>query len=308
MRTPRYWAAFSLVVATGCAGGPAPTYPGAIKQDRGEFILYGDTRDHDPREFFRGHAADERQSVARRLVAENPDFVLSTGDLVRCGANRSEWRRFDEENAGIREAGIPFFPSLGNHDYLGDEKEALSNYFERFPALEGRKWYDIRYRGLLILVLDSNEDMLADYEKALEVKWLTGELEKADGDASVKWIILTSHHTPCTNAVLFSDSLWVREQFLVPAKKTRKFKAYVAGHVHTYERFFEDGIHFVVSGGGGAPLNDVEEGRGTKHKDVYLGPRRFHYLKVSVKDALRIECNMLTEKGEWRVVDDFTIP
>lgn len=307
MRALAGLAVFTLLAGCASAPDPAPTYPGTIKQEKGYFILYGDTRDHDPREFFRGHAGDERQSVAHRLVTEEPDFVLSTGDLVRCGANRSEWKRFDEENKGLRDAGIAFFPSLGNHDYLGEEKEALSNYFERFPAIEGKKWYELRYKGLAILVLDSNEDMLADYEKQLEVKWLHDALDKAEADPSVKWIVLTSHHTPCTNAVLFSDSLWVREQFLAAAKKTKKFKAYIAGHVHTYERFFEDGIHFVVSGGGGAPLNDVEEGRSTKHKDVYVGPRRFHYLKVSVGDSVRVETIMLDEKGEWKKVDEFTI-
>jgi hypothetical protein len=110
----------------------------------------------------------------------------------------------------------------------------------------------------------------------------------------------------CTNAVLFSDSQFVRANFLEAAKKTKKFKAYIAGHVHTYERFLEDGIHFVVSGGGGAPLNDVESGRGTKHKDVYQGSRRFHYLKVTVKDDVHVETIMLDEKGAWSKVDEFT--
>jgi 3',5'-cyclic AMP phosphodiesterase CpdA len=276
-----------------------------MKEDRGFFIVYGDTRDHDPREVWREHATDERRSVPHRLVEEAPDFVLSTGDLVRCGANRAEWDRFDEENASFRERGIAYFPSLGNHDYLGEEKEALSNYFERFPALEGRKWYELRYRGLVILVLDSNEENLADYEKQLEVHWLEERIAKADADPSTKWIMLTSHHTAYTNAVLFSDSLWVQENFVARARRSKKFRAYLAGHVHSYERFRVDGVDFVVSGGGGAPLNDVK-GKAGKHPDLYDGPRRFHYLKVSVGDEARVETVMLDEKGEWRTVDRFT--
>jgi hypothetical protein len=297
-----------LLAATfGCASAPdpAPTYPGKLRDARGAFLVYGDTRDHDPREVWREHATEERQSVARRLAEEDPDFVVSTGDLVRCGANRSEWTRFDEENTPIRERGTAFFPALGNHDYLGEEKEALSNWFERFPHLDGRKWYDIRYRHLLIIVLDSNEENLADYEKALEVRWLKDTVERADADPDVRWIVLVSHHTAYTNAVLFSDSLWVQECFVANAKLSKKFRAYFAGHVHSYERFFEDGIHYVVSGGGGAPLNDVEGKKG-KHKDLYDGPRRFHYLRVSVEKEVKVETIMLDEKGQWSVVDRFS--
>jgi 3',5'-cyclic AMP phosphodiesterase CpdA len=292
-----------------CSTPPAPAekYTAPIKETKGFFILYGDTREQDPREsVWRPGDPKARQLLAVRLAEEDPDFILSTGDLVRTGADRSLWERFDRENAAIREHGIAYYPSLGNHDYAGDEKEALSNYFEHFPLLEGRKWYDLHYKGLTLLVLDSNEDALADYERELEAKWLEAELAKADADPAVKWVIVTSHHTPYTNAVLFSDSLWVQETFLARAKTCKKFKAYVAGHVHSYERFKIDGYDFVVSGGGGAPLNSVSGKKG-KHADLYDGPRQFHYLRFHVGDDIRVETVMVDDDEHWNVVDRFTI-
>jgi hypothetical protein len=297
--------AIALLLA-GCASEDAPpaTYSGAIHEARGFFVVYGDTRDHDPREVWRGHADEERQSVAQKIAAEEPDFILSTGDLVRCGANRSEWVRFDQENASIRERGIPYFPALGNHDYNGDASLAIDNFFGHFPELRRHKWYGLSYRGLRLLVLDSNEDELTDDERTLEAKWLEGEIAKADADDSVKWVVLLSHHTAYTNAVLFSDSLWVQETFVARARRTKKLRAYFAGHVHSYERFRVDGVDFVVSGGGGAPLNDVEGKKG-KHPDLYDGPRRFHYLRVTVGAEVKVETVMLDEKGAWNVVDTF---
>lgn len=303
--------ALALLLLAGCSSSPPrfETYSGTMKDQKGFFIIYGDTRDHDPREVWREHATAQRLEVSKRLVAEAPDFIVSTGDLVRCGALVSEWERFDQENAGLREKGIAYFPALGNHDYLGDPKQALSNFFGHFPALSGRKWYDLRYRGLLLLVLDSNVDQLAPYERELEAKWLDEQLDRAEKDDAVKWIVLSSHHTPYTNAVLFSDSRWVQVTFLNRARRAKKFRAYIAGHVHSYERFRLDGIDFVVSGGGGAPLNDVA-GKNGPHPDLYDGPRLFHYIKVTVANDVKLETVMLDDTDEpfalrWKVVDSF---
>jgi hypothetical protein len=31
-----------------------------------------------------------------------------------------------------------------------------------------------------------------------------------------------------------------------------------SGHDHAYEHFFQNGVHYIVTGGGGAPLYDVD--------------------------------------------------
>ena len=79
-------------------------------------------------------------------------------------------------------------------------------------------------------------------------------------------------------------------------------RVFVAGHVHAYERFLKDGVHFLVSGGGGGPVRELGAGR---HPDLYAGPRGFHYLRFRLDDGLRCDVMMLGPDGTWSRVDGF---
>ncbi|MDY0005011.1 MAG: hypothetical protein RBU30_27175, partial [Polyangia bacterium] len=46
---------------------------------------------------------------------------------------------------------------------------------------------------------------------------------------------------------------------LLPILQATDVHLVVSGHNHLYERFFGHGIHFVVSGGGGAPLYGTDD-------------------------------------------------
>jgi hypothetical protein len=298
-----------VVLLAACrAAAPPAVYSGAVAQDRGAFVIYGDTRAWIFGELWRRPAGNERRAVFKRLVEERPAFVVNTGDLVASGSSESDWQTFDEETAALRAAGIAYLPILGNHDLWPSRDAGLENWFVRFPFLEGRRWYEVRHAGVALLLLDSNEYDLSADEVAAQDAWLAERLAAADADPSVRCVLLACHHPAMTNSIVHGGSAWVREHFVTPIAAHQKVRAFFAGHSHSYEHFVENGVHFVVSGGGGAPLMDVA-GPGGKYPDLYDGPRGHHFCRLTPRaDRIDVEMVRLEYDGGWSVADAWSIP
>ena len=85
-----------------------------------------------------------------------------------------------------------------------------------------------------------------------------------------------------------------------------------AGHVHNYERNEQDGIVYLVSGGGGASPYPVDR----SPKDLYQGKEfpNFHYLRFElVGSVLKAQMIRLRDpqadaaQAQWDVKDQFEV-
>jgi 3',5'-cyclic AMP phosphodiesterase CpdA len=270
------------------------------------FIMLSDTQRPMPAEFWRPDTTAARRQVARAVADEDPAFVVNAGDLTCHGSYPEEWRRFREEQDPIFSRGIPYYPALGNHDYYGDRAVALRRFFTFFPALAGRKWYEVRFAPVLLLVLDSNFDQLTGEEIRDQNHWIERTLAAAESDACVRHVILCFHHPPFTNGKLFAGSDGARRHFL--SRLTPKVKVVFSGHVHSYERFFRDGVQYVVSGGAGGPPADVETSS-PRLPAAYDGRRSFHYCRFTLAgDRLVCDVIMRMDDGSWMPADGFACP
>lgn len=314
----RFLDACRLAVALACLGGaglgascastepgPVPAYDAPLAPGApGKFILFGDSRKTLGQEFWRPRFDAERLLVIRALADEAPAFILNTGDLVSAGSDPAQWRDFHRENQPIFSKRIPYFPGLGNHEYMWDKSEGLAHYFASFPRLKGRKWYDLPFPPALVLVLDSNFGELGDEEAAAQERWLEETLAAAERDDAIRHVILAFHHAPYTNAVAHGDSRAAQQRFL--SRKTPKVHVVLTGHVHAYERFLVDGVQCVVSGGGGAPLMQLDTAK-PRHTDEFRGPayRPFHYCRFTI-DGPRLLCDVvMLQDRAWKRVDGF---
>jgi hypothetical protein len=297
-----------LVVLAACRTAPPPAvYPNEFTTARGEFVVCGDTRGWIFGEFWRAPQGFERRAIVGRLVRERPDFVLNSGDLVAMGSSESDWEVFDAETAPLRDAGIAYLPVLGNHDLWPSTSGGLANWFARFSWLQGRRWYEVRYGYADLVVLDTNDSSLTADEISAQDAWYAERLAAADADPSVRCVLVVCHHAPITNCLFHGSSAWVREHFVALARTHPKVRAFVAGHVHSYEHFREDGVDFLVSGGGGAPLMDVAGPRG-EHADLYDGPRGHHFCRFVPKDdRIDVEMERMDDDGRWSVADRWSI-
>lgn len=308
-----------LVLSASCRSLP-PVPDGTdyrIPRATGRIIVYGDTRGAtrwgpiNLEGFIREtDYARERELVMARLLEEKPDLIVHSGDVISRGSSGTEWGAWDASSAGLRAAKIPLFLAWGNHEYFLDPGEAAIHIDRRFPHLEGRHWYAVRYDRLLVVVLDSNFDELPRSDRSRQEAWLEQTLARADGDAGLAAVVLVCHHSPYTNSRVHAPDEQVQKRFVARARKCSKFRAMITGHVHNYERFLVDGAHFVVAGGGGAPKTAVNR-ESPRYPDLFDGPevRPFQYCLVTVgPERIAVDVVMLNEAdGTWYRGDGFTL-
>lgn len=222
--------------------GSFKTAPG--EQSPFQFIAYGDTRTrHDM----------HRQVIGAILKHASPDFILHTGDLVANGADASLWPIFfDVERELLRKAA--FFPALGNHE-RNDKR-----FYEYFD-LSTTPYFSFDWGTCHFIVLDSDITSVSRSEAAREafwteqVRWLEEDLRKSQ---SADFRFVSAHHPPVT-AVERRQGENPHMTALMPMFEKYKVTAGFFGHDHNYQHYLKDGIHYFITGGGGAPLHDVDK-------------------------------------------------
>lgn len=199
------------------------------------FVAYGDNRTrHDV----------HRRVVARILEHGVPDFILQTGDMVENGNDAAQWPVFFEiEKDLLRQAA--FFPALGNH-------ERHTEYFQSILH-DGLPYYSFDWGNAHFTVLDSDIDSKRSAYWNEQVRWLEEDL-KAHQAADFRFVI--AHHPPFT-AVFTRQGSNPHMTVLVPLFERYRVSAGFFGHDHNYQHYLQNGIHYVITGGGGAPLYDV---------------------------------------------------
>ena len=211
--------------------GPAPF----------QFVVYGDTR--------------TRHDVHRRVINAvlqyaNPDFIMHTGDLVADGWDSSLWPIFfDAERELLRKAAI--FAAPGNH-----ERNAR-NYYDFMSA---RPYYAFDWGGAHFSVIDSDIENVGSTAAEREAfwqeqtRWLEDDLRNAQ---KADWRFLFAHHPPMT-AVKRRQGDNPHMTALEPMFEKYRLSAGFFGHDHNYQHYLKNGVHYFITGGGGAPLYDVD--------------------------------------------------
>jgi acid phosphatase type 7 len=274
------------------------------------FVAYGDARFHDPKDT---DAANPpvRQALVRAIAETSPAFISFGGDLVYKGSDKDDWKVWDSETAVWREKKIPVYPALGNHEFYGDEKVALADYFEHFPDLKNSRYYSVRGTNVLLLVLDSSQDETSGRQG----QWLAQKLDHLPGDVDFVFIVL--HHPLYTSSTdkLFGGghSARPREKELARTLEARQqnLRARIvvfSGHVHNYERHEHGGITYFVTGGAGAHPYEVERAK----DDLFQGKGiNYHNLLAEVdRGSVKITMHRLdltSGTAVWTEPDAVTI-
>lgn len=271
------------------------------------FVVYGDTRFHDPKDLEPANPA-VRVALVQAIADAKPAFVCFTGDIVYNGFDANDWKVWDSETQVWRDNKIPIYPALGNHDLHGDLVVALGNYFQRFPDLKNSRYYSVRAANALILVLDSSLDEMTGPQG----EWLATKLDHVPTD--VDFAFLMFHHPPYTSssdAKMFGGGHSARapEQALAKALEARQTHAgyrivVFSGHVHNYERHEHNGVTYFVSGGGGAHAYPIERMSDDPFQSKEVN---YHYLTIEVdRNQATVTMNRLdltTGKAVWTKPD-----
>ncbi len=221
-----------------------------------QFALIGDSRDGDR----------VYSKLLQEILRRGPHFIIHLGDMIPKPGEK-EWQHFFNLSKSIT---LPFFPVVGNHDVgatlLGEEI-----YRRQFILPKGKTYYSFPAGDWLFLLLDSEKGkgrILDD-----QLGWLKESLETSS--YGLRWVFL---HRPL---FLPPDSFKKgRAMDKYPDERdrlhrlfvNRKVKAVFSGDDHRYDRSEKDGILYIITGGGGAPLHPFKETGGY-----------FHYVWVRVE-------------------------
>lgn len=255
-------------------GGELTTAPEVGAPSPLTFIVFGDTRS----------SSDAHRRLIERIRNEVPDFVLGTGDLVDEGHDLRQWQTFFEVEGPLLRDNV-FFPALGNHDRQGRGRTA-DNYRMWFSlpdnGADPERSYAFTWGIARFVVLDSNAHSFALTD---QTEWLERELAAARQDARLRHIFVVMHHPPYSIS-LHGGQRDLRERW-TPLFERYDVTAVFSGHDHVYSRGEVNGVRYIVSGGGGAPLYP----RHRRPSAIDLAAvQRFervnHYLRVHVMGDL----------------------
>ncbi|BBE30156.1 hypothetical protein OSSY52_02970 [Tepiditoga spiralis] len=210
------------------------------------FDVYGDTRSYEKK----------HKEVVISMSKTNPDFVINTGDLVEKGNYEKDWIKFFWALEPLAPY-TAYYPTLGNHEYNN------IFYYRAFDLPNGggdynRRWYSFDYGSVHFTMIDSNISPNDTAFKA-QINWLKNDLNSTNKTFKIVFF----HHPFWTTSQQYGPMAENKEdgneliKYWMPIFKQYEVDAVMNGHIHAYERYEKDGIVFITTGGGGAPLDTI---------------------------------------------------
>lgn len=238
------------VAATEPAGFRTAPPPGIGA--RVSFVAFGDSGWNGPDQ---DAILEQLQTVPLRLIVHTGDIAYESGTL-----GEFESTFFDVYAPLLRS--FPVFPAIGNHD----SSEVFRQVYD-LPRQGDHNWYSFDYGDVHFVALDTNE--MTDEQAA----WLDQDLAASDRE----WRIAFGHHPPFSSGE-HGSSMRFRELF-GPVLERHRVDLVLSGHDHDYERVkLQNGVHYVVTGGGGRGTRPVGESAFTDFSEQVL-----HFVYVEVE-------------------------
>ena len=236
-----------------------------------DFIVHGDN-----------HAGyDDAEPIHREIVQRireyNPQIIFNTGDLVHGQwGGENNWNIFHNISGGLVR-NYPYYPTIGNHD-AAIGVEHYIGYFPHLPDdLGNDKYYYVEDGESIFIILDADSLSSGANSASLEEQqiWLDQVLNEFS-DKTYKFVFF---HRPGYTSGNRGAAMWTREfdSYFVDHEIDIVF----GGHIHAYERFYIEGVHYLNTGGSGGVPHLLDE-----HHDYPFATRQYseetyNYVTVS---------------------------
>ncbi len=208
------------------------------------FVAFGDTRSD----------SSAHHSVIHRMSDYDFNLVVHSGDLVNDGNSTNDWRTFfNIEDTVIKNH--HFVPAIGNHE------SPFWPYDTLFALPDSEDYYAVDFGNSHFVELNTEIDLYG-----AQRDWLINDLSTASTDTSIDWIFVTLHRPPYSSGN-HGSQMDVRDAWC-SLFETYGVDIVFAGHDHNYERTVPiNGVIYIVTGGGGAPLRDVDSSSWTAYSE-----------------------------------------
>jgi tartrate-resistant acid phosphatase type 5 len=227
--------------------------------------------------------------VAKGIEARHQQSPFQLGitlgdNFYRCGVrsvNDSKWEtRWEKLYTPL---GIPFYASLGNHDYglppIACPAGGASSQAEidrtkmstswRMPA----RYYTFTAGTARFIAIDT------EGWSREQLEWIRKTLEASKGERGIEWRIVYGHHPILTSGVHFNERRIGRlREELFPVLKAAGVDLYIAGHDHDMERLESGGMDLLIAGSGGA---DLRTPRKPESESVFTA-KKYGFLDIEI--------------------------
>lgn len=252
-----------------------------------------------------GSGSDAQKQLAQAMLQYHKkapfDFGLTLGDnfypMGVSSPDDPQWKSKWEDMYGP--LGIKFYAILGNHDWAQPDSPAAELLYSakspswRMPA----PYYTFTAGPVQFFAFDTVEVNEA------ELEWLDRELSKSQAP----WRLVYGHYHIFSATRGDNKELIAR---LLPILEKHSVDVYLNGHDHNLQELrSEGGVHFFVSGGGGAGLYNLNPYDRSVFKEKVNGftvlEADAEHLKVSFVgiDGKEIYQNTLTKSKSGKVFD-----
>ena len=231
-----------ILILSGCWNSPHDPTPGQIisheKLKSGHKIcIIGDS----------GKNNSHQKIVAKNLLQEECHQIRHTGDVIyNDGLDSAQdpefFNRFYQYYSPLIDQSIPFFITLGNHDYKKNPSAWLQiaqDYSEiKFPSL----YYMDIYDDVCFISFDTNSNYINQYKWTKKIKNLYRHQCK---------VFFGFGHHPLYSSGKHGNAKLQFKRFLKTTIESH-LDAYFAGHDHHLEDYGKiKGTHYMISGSAG---------------------------------------------------------
>jgi predicted phosphodiesterase len=210
-------------------------------------------------------------TIVAQMTAENVDLALDVGDIIygtgsdTLAQNAAKYEGLFAVTTGLTYS-TPYYVAAGNHERL-NYANSRAGYEQEFTfpvnngtdgATYGEHYYSFDNGDTHFIALSTEipgqEGMITGNQKT----WLQADLAATDKP----WIIVFMHRPLFSGA--HTGDPWVNTGNLAGQQNKADIHALLLqygvdivfeGHDHYYLRHEQDGIQYVVTGGGGAPIS-----------------------------------------------------
>lgn len=270
---------FIFVVGLLVLGFPLVSYCA----DAETIIIYGDTRTHQ----------DIHAQVANAILTTGPDVIFHLGDCATEPGDKEEWNTFMTIVNRLKEK-ARFHAVVGNHDVSANGGGAGDLFFTFFDVSILKSWYDVDVDGIHFVILDSTRPL--DHS-ADQYHWLVNNLTQSQG--RYDFIVLLLHYPLFTAGAAVQEAEKFRS-VLVPLCEDFGVDIVFSGHDHNYQRTLHNGIYYIVTGGGGAPLYDQT----SSSEECLQFIRDYHFCKLTNNNGV---LNITTYDRDLNILDEFQV-
>jgi hypothetical protein len=272
------------------------------------FAVFGDS----------GSGTDNQQAIADLLAAgfrdNRWDLAIHTGDIVY---PRGTYQLFHDRFFAIYADWLrrrPIFFAAGNHEYYAENGQPYLDLFAmpengHDPMAPGyrERYFSFDYGPIHFISLDTNS-FSGNTPRQQQLTWLVRDLAATTQPWKVVFM-----HIPAYGSSDWASNATLRA--VLPAVFERYgVQLVLAGHQHSYARgapwrerpSSHSPITYVVSGGGGASLNEPSAGPW-----LASGARAYHFVSVTVTDCtVSGSCQLTLEAIDrhGQRLDAFTLP